>query len=88
MLQPCCKLSSKVLPRLKHQAHSTFQFNKLLISNVLMSMHTGFAGLLQEHKQLPDKMLQLMPLLENYGKKFADKSLISISGAHCDARCL
>ena len=39
------------------------------------------AGLLQEHKELPDKMLQLMPLLEQYGKKFADKSLISISGA-------
>lgn len=26
-------------------------------------------------------MLQLMPLLEQHGKKFADKSLISISGA-------
>ena len=26
-------------------------------------------------------MLQLMPLLEDHGKKFADKSLISISGA-------
>lgn len=38
-------------------------------------------GLLQEHKQLPAKMLQLMPLLEQYGKKFADKSLISISDA-------
>ena len=39
------------------------------------------AGLLQENKQLPDRMLQLMPLLESHGKVFADKSLISISGS-------
>lgn len=79
MLQPCCKLSSKVLHCLKHQAHSTVLLQAAYQQSA--NVHIGFAGLLQEHKKLPDKMLQLMPLLENYGKTFADKSLISISGA-------
>lgn len=83
MLPPCCKLSSKVLHRF---AASGTQHCSL--TSCLSEIRCLSAGLLQEHKQLPDKMLQLMPLLENHGKKFADKSLISISGACCDANCL
>lgn len=35
----------------------------------------------QQHEHVPDKMLQLMPLLESEGKAFAKKSLISIADA-------
>jgi len=38
-------------------------------------------GLRQQHEHIPDKMLQLMPLLETEGKAFAKKSLISIAGS-------
>ncbi|DBA72722.1 TPA: hypothetical protein ACH3X2_010120 [Trebouxia sp. C0005] len=38
-------------------------------------------GLHQQHEHIPNKMLQLMPLLEAEGKAFAKKSLISIADA-------
>ena len=37
-------------------------------------------GLGAQHKPIPDKMLQLMPILEAEGKQFAEKRLISIPG--------
>ena len=38
-------------------------------------------GIQQKHEPMPDKMLQLMPILESEGKIFNEKSLLNIAGA-------
>lgn len=44
-------------------------------------------GLEANHKPIPDKMLQLMPILEAEGREFAEKQLISIPGCFTTTFC-
>jgi hypothetical protein len=61
---------------------ASFVVLSLLSTSHLLTQASLYAtGLHQQHERIPDKMLQLMPLLEVEGKAFAKKSLISITGS-------